>query len=97
MSVLIKKFSFTSLPTIEKHKLYTLPLLYWGVRYINKPFTTLPLILYGAIALFPLGDIFSSNKPYKLEDVKVAFYLCMHTSIAYGNFMKIKKIIFQNL
>ena len=38
-------------------------------------------------------DIFTSNKPYKLEDVKVAFYLCMHTSITYGSFMKIKEIV----
>ena len=58
----------------------------------RKGFDIRPAFFVNGQTIFN-DDIFTSNKPYKLEDVKVAFYLCMHTSITYGSFMKIKEIV----
>ena len=61
-------------------------------KMARKGFDIRPAFFVNGQTIFN-DDIFTSNKPYKLEDVKVAFYLCMHTSITYGSFMKIKEIV----
>ena len=58
-------------------------------RMTRKGFDIRPVFFVNGQILSD-DDIFNS---YKLVDVKVAFYLCMHTSITYGSFMKIKEIV----
>ena len=57
----------------------------------RKGFDVRPVFFVNGSSVFYTDELMKDLN--KLESVKVAFYLCMHTSIKYDQFLKLKEIV----